>query len=472
MKFTQRLQIISENVKALFTQDMVQIGERQVREMMQQEFGSGWMDRIMAVKGKLNPTTVEQIITNASSRVSGKLGPLYELQYYISKDPRISGMLDKRVGAVKRTMWELQPGNKDNAQSMEATEFLDSYLRDIRFKTFLKQAMDGVLFGATGFQNVIIQTGDKYVFDDPTNHQISQSRWWQERSGDSNWGELYIKTRNGDKRFIKDPNDIHPARLSTFIYEPKKGYYDTTGLMYRVMKMYVLKVWTLHFLAQLVERHGKPFVYSKLSEKNFNDPEFKGTVARVLKQFGAERWGVFPDGFDIESLDSASSAGASMHENLLNFANIEMAIAILGQNLSTEVQGGSFAAAASHADVEDDLTEDDVEWLEEQLNDHFLYWLTRINYPEMPRDDYPKISLTPRKTIDIQKVAAGFKSLTELVDVPEEEIRSRTQVRAPRKKENPEEGATGQALYDEPVVGPSTRNRARNLDALLNNIGT
>lgn len=475
MKLLSKLKTYTKNVSTLFnavlTDDTI-IGQRQINDMMVDQLGSGWLDRIMAVRGKLNPDSVERIINNASSRTNGKLGELYELMYYIENDPRLGGLLEKRIGSASRVITNIKPGNKDNSDSVDASSFIERYLDDIRFKTFLQAAMDGRKYGVTGFHNIIVEQGDKYCFKDPTDeNQISQSRWFQERSGDGNWGKLYLKNAQGNKLFLHREEDIHPAQLSVFVHKNKRGYYDTTGFMNRVTRLYVAKVWTMVFLMQSVERFGKPYIWTKLTEEKFKNEEFKSKVERVLKNFGAERWGVFPDGFDISSLDTASSAGEAMHMNMLNFANVEMAVAIVGQNLSTEVQGGSFAAAASHAEVEEDITIDDVEWLEEQINDNFLYWLIRLNYPTMDRDDYPKIALTPVKNVDVEKVARGYDALTKLIDVPVEEIRSKAQTRQPRLKEDAEEDATGADRYDEEVVGPSVRQRARNGDALLRSLG-
>lgn len=470
MKFINRLKNMWDNTSALLQAEERPMSKKDLTQLMVDQLGAGWIDRVFAVRGKLNPSTVDSIISGASSRKFGDIGKLYELFYYIRNDARIGGMVDKRVSAVSRAMWDVEPGNKDNSTSVDASQFLNKYLNDIRLKSFLEQGMDGKLYGVTAFHNIILDVGSHYVFKDPSENQISQSRWYQERSNDQDWGKLYMKSREGKKLFLHKEEDIHPAQISPFIYKYKKGYYDTTGIMARVTRLYVAKIWTIVFLSQLVERHGKPFIYAMLNDKNFNDPDFKGKVTSVLKQFGAERWGVFPDGFNIESLDSHSPGATDMHIKFLDFINVETAIAILGQNLSTEVQGGSFAAASSHADVEDDLVETDVEWLQEQMNDGFIYWLIRINYPELIVDDYPKIRLTAKKNIDVEKVARSFKAASELVDVPVSEIYSETQIRPPRKKENAPEDATGSELYDEEVVGPSTRRRARRLDEFVNGI--
>lgn len=472
MKFLKSLSKVFNNArfifKAILSNDTI-IGSRDIEKMMVDQIGSGWIDRIMSVKGKMNPDFVDSVINAASSRTNGRLGRLYELMYYIESDPRIGGLIEKRVGAASKVRLQLTPGDKSNSQSVEATEFLEKYISDIRFKSFIEGTMDGRKYGVTAFHNIIKRDGDRYYFDDPTNdNQISQSRWWQSTSNDVTWGKLYLKKNNGEKLFLDNPDQIHPAQLSVFINKYKKGYYDTTGFMSRVTRIYVAKIWTMIFYMQSLERYGKPFVYTNLMEKNFKDPEFRATVENVLKKFGAERWGVFPDGFNIESLDTKSAFAADMHMSLLNYLNVESAVTIVGQNLSTEVQGGSFAAAVAHADVEKGFTERDVEWIEEQLNDNFFYWLVKLNYPALDDNDYPKVGLSPILNIDLEKISRGLKAASELIPVPESEIYARTQIRQPILKKDADENSAGQDRFDERIVHIGRSSRA---DQLIRGLG-
>lgn len=472
MKFLNALKNFKQNFNLLLEEDFKPFTEKQLGNLMEDQFGSGWIDRIHSVRGRLDPDFIEQVMGEASSKTSGNLGKLFEIMLWVTTDSRIAGMLEKRVTAVSRSIVTITPGDKDNQESLEASSFLEKYIEDIRFKSFLEMAMDGKLYGVTGFRNIIFNDGVHYVVKDPTKErQISQSRWWQERENGDNWGKLYIKNNAGEKLFIDNPNQVEPASLSAFIYKQKRGYYDTTGILVRIMKLYVLKIWLITFLAQTVERHGKPFIWTSLIDSQFNDDEFKSKIARVLKNFGSERWGIFPDGFDIQSLDSASSVGNKLHLDALSFVNTEMAISLLGQNLSTEVQGGSFAATSSHTSIEQRLIESDLEWLEEELNEKFFFWPLKMNFPNMPVDAFPKATLTPVFDVDVEKIARGFKAVSELVDVPVAEIRAKTQIRAPRVKEDADENATGADKYDEEIVGPSSRRRATQADNLLRSLG-
>lgn len=469
---TSAIKNIFNNIQALLNDDISKIRKIDYPQLMKSEFGPNYYDRIMAVRGKLRPAFVEMVLNNASSRTSGNLGQLYELMYYIRQDARIGGMIKKRNDSATRINWNVTSGNKDNTQANEAANFLSKYYNDIKFKSLIRLAMDGRWYGFTAFQNIIIDAGSHYIFKDPAKNQISQSRWFQETSSGDKFGNIYLKDNNGKKRFINDINDVNFYRTSSFVNEHKNGYYDLTGEMARIIRLQVLKVWTIVFLSQLVERYGKPFIYSNLDDDHFKDPVFKADVERILANFGAERYGVFPDGFKIESLTAGESSSASIHLDVINFVNTENAISILGQNLTSEVKGGSFAAASTHYDVEEHLTEGDIEWFSEELQDDFQYKLISMNYPDLDLEDYPILNIDLIKNVDVEKIARGYDALSKLIDVPVEEIRQKAQSRQPRLKDKADPSSNGLDKYDEEVIGPSSRSASSTINSFLNTIGS
>lgn len=469
---TSGIKNLFNNIQALLNDDIRTIRSIDYPQLMKSEFGPNYYDRIMAIRGKLKPAFVEGVLNSASSRTSGNLGQLYELMYYIRQDARIGGMINKRNNSAARVNWNVTSGNKDNTQANEAANFVAKYYDDIKFKSFIRLALDGKWYGFTGFQNIIIDAGSHYIFKDPAKNQISQSRWFQETSSGEKFGNIYLKDNNGKKRYINDSNDVNFYRISSFVNEHKNGYYDMTGEMARIIRLQVLKVWTIVFLSQLVERYGKPFIYSNLDDDHFKDPIFKADVERILANFGAERYGVFPDGFKIESLTAGESSSAAIHLDVINYVNTENAISILGQNLTSEVKGGSFAAASTHYDVEEHITESDIEWFTEELQDDFQYKLVSLNYPDLALEDYPILKMNLIKNVDVERIARGYDALSKLVDVPVEEIRQKAQSRQPRLKDGVDPTVTGVDKYDEEVIGPSTRSATNSINTLLNNLGS
>jgi len=461
-----------ENINSFLRETIgeTEMTNREFKQLMLDQFGHDWQDRLNIITQELTPKKLKKILRSASPRSSGQLGQLYELMYKVRQDARVRGMVDKRAEAVTRSIVDFHSGNPDNTEANDAAEELEKWFDSIKMKSLFQAEMDGKFYGVTSFQNVIYKdASDFYYIEEPTKHQISQSRWGMgtgnDKNGNNRWGQLFIRKGGDDKfdqgssrLFIDDQTDIDPYKLSTFIYQDKPGYYDTTGILYPITNLYMIKAYAITFWMRYAERHGKPFVYAKLSSTNFKDDEFKSTIRVLLQNLGSQRWGIFPEGMEVDHLDTSSTASSALYNDLIDFANIEMAIGILGQNLSTEVQGGSFAAASSHASVEFKKTEGDVEWLQEANNDNYAFLQTKLNHPNLPLEDYPYMTITPKKDVNLTELGRGYNEIIKVIDVPTEEIYKEAQIRMPRR--NPDYDPVDNpdvSKYEEPVVGPSTK---------------
>jgi phage gp29-like protein len=95
------------------------------------------------------------------------------------------------------------------------------------------------------------------------------------------------------------------------------------------------------------------FVAKPPADTKAADPVLK-KVARELKALGREKAFALPAGWILELLESKGLTGQSF-EKLIALCDTCKAITILGQNLSTEVQGGSYAATTAHKAVAADI---------------------------------------------------------------------------------------------------------------------
>jgi hypothetical protein len=79
-------------------------------------------------------------------------------------------------------------------------------------------------------------------------------------------------------------------------------------------------------------------------------------------------------------LIEAKSTGWESFDRLIKQAESSMAIALLGQNLSTEVKGGSLAAARVHDGIRNDVLEGDAQRLAKCLHEQVLKPWARFNF--------------------------------------------------------------------------------------------
>lgn len=84
------------------------------------------------------------------------------------------------------------------------------------------------------------------------------------------------------------------------------------------------------------------------------NPRQRKRLADQLKGLGRDAALVLPRGLDMKLVESQAK-NYETFEKQIELANTGISIGILGQNLTTEVKGGSYAAAKVHADVADYL---------------------------------------------------------------------------------------------------------------------
>jgi phage gp29-like protein len=127
--------------------------------------------------------------------------------------------------------------------------------------------------------------------------------------------------------------------------------------------------------ARWSETHGLPIKKAKVpaqasdkeKDRYFNDIADMGSSGTVLLPQGNER----EASFDLELLE-AKGTESDGFSDLISLVSTDISIAILGQNLTTEVQGGSRAAAIVHDRVRQDYLEADTETLATALHEQVL----------------------------------------------------------------------------------------------------
>lgn len=109
--------------------------------------------------------------------------------------------------------------------------------------------------------------------------------------------------------------------------------------------------------------------------------EFARSLARVKKNSsilcpqGTSEY----DSFSVQAIDPTNSSVYESYNQTISDCQTNYAITILGQNLTTEVSGGSFAATESHMQVRKEIINSDKEILFKLLNNVFLRYYREIN---------------------------------------------------------------------------------------------
>ena len=77
---------------------------------------------------------------------------------------------------------------------------------------------------------------------------------------------------------------------------------------------------------------------------------------QALIQIGADAAGIIPDGTTIDFITTEKSGSIDLYERFARYCDEQISKAILGQTLTSDSGGGSYAQSKTHNDVRHDLT--------------------------------------------------------------------------------------------------------------------
>lgn len=136
--------------------------------------------------------------------------------------------------------------------------------------------------------------------------------------------------------------------------------------------------------ARSSEVHGMPIIVGETPSNA--DKDDKKRFIRDLRQLGAETKILAPQGankgdpgFAVKLIEAMANNHMGF-KDLISETNSCIAIVLLGQNLSTEVKGGSFAAANTHERVRQDVAAADAKLFGSAVQKQILTHWARINF--------------------------------------------------------------------------------------------
>lgn len=205
----------------------------------------------------------------------------------------------------------------------------------------------------------------------------------------------YVITMDGPVR-------VTPGDGKWILYAPHGEY---RGWMHGIVRTcaapwryrtYGLRDWARHS-----EKHGFPWVLARVPLASSAEDKIRFYAS--LNALGSEPTIAAPqvdqeNRFDID-LKEATHSAADVFDKFTTRCDTLISCAVLGQNLTTEVQGGSYAAATVHGQVRQDFLEADSRTLSECLRlqllrpfcvynfEHGRRYIPKIMWDTTPPDD-------------------------------------------------------------------------------------
>ena len=148
------------------------------------------------------------------------------------------------------------------------------------------------------------------------------------------------------------------------------------------------------FWLEFAEKYGSPWLVGKYP-RNANAHEIDELLDSMEKMLGTAVAAI-PDDSSIDMLESGSKGGSSqVFDDFLRYCKSEIAIALLGQNQTTEAEANR-ASATAGLEVTRDIRDDDASIVEGVFN-QLLAWICELNFHV---DTLPTFELYEQESID------------------------------------------------------------------------
>lgn len=278
----------------------------------------------------------------------------------MTRDDALGGALKRRAEALPSLPLSVEKGTGRHAQ----------YVADSLGKDFEKMAPDSELASLVQW-GITLGVGFAEV-----KWKLNSSRWMPRLRVWHPWAFHY--RHDLEKWFGTDQNgtfEVTPGNGQWVVYEPygRKGF-----LRASVRELYMpwlLRQWGQRDSGRYSEVYGSPIRKGYVPRDA--SKETVDAFMRELAALGNETSITLPrgingqPGFDLELLE-ARGDGMDQFLALINNAKTDIRVAILGQNLTTEVSGGSYAAAKVHESVRNDLLQADADKLSDCINEQLV----------------------------------------------------------------------------------------------------
>jgi len=307
------------------------------------------------------------------------------------------------LGTRKRAVAQLEitvESASDDAADIENADLVRDWLRRDQLEDEMFDILDAI---GKGFSVTEI------IWD------MSERQWWPARlkRRDQRWFEF--DREDGETLYLKGISGaeaLWPFKYVTHFVAAKSGLPIRGGLARAAAWAYLFKNYDLKDWVTYIEVHGQPLRVGKY-HTGATEAD-KEVLLRAVANIGSDAAAIIPSNMVIEFVEAAKSGGGTgtdIYEKLANWLDKQVSKAVLGQTLTTEVGGGSLAAARVHDDVRRDIMRADARQLASALNRDIVRPLIDLN--KGPQKRYPRVNIGLPVAIDTKQFADALGVLLD-----------------------------------------------------------
>lgn len=351
------------------------------------------------------------------------------------RDGHYRGVLQQRKLRAAGAPVDVLPASDDEADVKLADEVREKVMEGPGWHDMLLDLLDAIGKGVSCQEIVWERQGNAWT---PAAYHRIDPRWLVFSYED---GETPLLLREGAGRDMMPADsrggwDSHadPLAAGKFVYHrhrSKSGLPGRGGLAYLAATMWLLKSTAIRDWWAYGEVFGIPVRVGKYGP-NATDQDIQ-TLVDAISALASDAGCIIPDTMQVEFVQAARGGGQSdaLFPAQARWCDEQISKAVVGQTMTTD-DGSSLSQAEVHADVRDDLVEDDVRQMCETVTAAIIApWCALNGYADPAR--WPRLALPPQEeAVDVTAVVTAAKAG---LDVPQGWLRGRMGIPEPKEGE-------------------------------------
>ena len=315
------------------------------------------------------------LLLPSASEVLNALGRGIEEIDQLLCDGRVKACFNNRRAGTMSLKWTI---DRNNAPS-RMFKVIDKMFQQLPVQDIMSEMLLASFYGYAVSEVIWEYDGGLWL---PTNVTGKPVRWF----GWSELNELRYKTKvqmvQGEPL---PPRKFLATRFHATYGDPASSREALFNGCYWPVKF---RHMVLEYGIRFLEKYGSPWLDVKmetgLQEERLNE------ILTVLQNTFQDGIVAHPDNTEITALAVGDSKSVQNYIDWMDILNREIDMCILGNNMSAEIKGGSYAAATALAGVRDDIIKEDCRMVETSMN-QLIEWICWYNWPATT--DLPKFRL-------------------------------------------------------------------------------
>lgn len=311
---------------------------------------------------------------------------LYDIYKDCLVDLHLSGCIEQRQNMVLKKSFRLI--GKDGKENEKLTEFFETEW----FKDFMNAVLESRYWGHSLIEFGDIQNNKfSYIQVVPRKHVIPEY-----------------------KVILRDTSDTIQSGISytegdfaDWCIECGKSH--DLGLLLKCAPSAISKRHMLSFWDGFGEMFGMPIRIAKTTSRDEKDND---RIENMLENMGAASWGLFPDGTEVQLIESSRGDAFNVYDKRIDRANSEISKGILNQTMTID-SGSSLSQSEVHLEVFNNVVEKDADFLRDIINDKLIPLMCKHGFPlenyRFAWDDAIDFSVQDMKDVESMLLNAGYE---------------------------------------------------------------